>query len=196
MDAVMAMFRRLWTRIRTINVPLAAAALFAAAILHILATLATPHLIPVSGYDRLAANLPENTMQILPAVTPDTQPLPFFAPDARYAACRFDTQRGPINLSAMLPEPGWMLALFSPAGDNFFSSLASPNARPEVSILLVPSADAERQPTGESIAVTAASTLTIPAHQGIALIRAPDRGEAYNQRAMAALERASCGPRE
>lgn len=196
MNAAMVMIRRLWARIGAINVPLTAAALFAAAILHILATLATPHLIPASGYERFAASLPENTMQILPVVAPDAQPLPFFSPDARYAACRFDTRHGPISLSAVLPEPGWMVALFSPAGDNFFSSLASPNARPEVSILLVPSADAQRQPAGDSMAVTAASTLTIPAHEGIALIRAPDRGEAYEQRAIATLGRASCGPRE
>lgn len=188
------MLKRLLARITSINIPLAAAALFAAAILHILATLATPHLIPTSGFGRLAGDLPENTMQILPAVAPDTQPLPFFAPDARYAICRFDTRGGAVSLSAVLPEPGWVLALFSPAGDNFFTSVAAPDRRADVSILLVPGDDtwrlgAQQQP---GIAVTQTATLTIPANEGIALIRAPDRGEAYRARAMAELKRAQC----
>lgn len=191
------MLGRLWTRITSINIPLAAAAIFAAAILHILATLATPSLIPTSGYGRLAGDLPENTMQVLADVTPNTQPLPFFAPDGRYAACRFDTRNGPVNLSAVLPEPGWMLALFSPDGDNFFTSVGSPSRRPDVSILLVAAGDESwrlaASPT--NVAVTQDSVLTISANEGLALIRAPDRGEAYRQRDMAALKRATCRPR-
>ena len=188
------MLRRLWARITSINVPLAAAALFAAAILHILATLATPHLIPTSGYGRLAGDLPENAMQILPAVGPDAQPIPFLSPDARYAICRFDTRDGAVSLSAVLPDPGWVLALFSPEGDNFFTTVASPERRPEVSILLVPGADTWRSGpgTGPAVAVTQETTLTIPANEGIAIIRAPDRGEAYQPRAMAELKRATC----
>lgn len=188
------MLKRLWSRVTSINVPLAAAALFAAAILHILATLATPYLIPSSGYKRLAAGLPANAMQILPPVTPDAQPLPFLSPDARYAICRFDTKNGAVSLSALLPEPGWVLALFSPAGDNFFTSVASPERRPEVSILLVPGDDIWRGSAAPTpgAAVTQEDTLTIPANKGIAVIRAPDRGEAYRPRAMAELKRASC----
>lgn len=189
------MLQRLWARLTSINIPLAAAALFAAAILHILATLATPHVIPTSGYGRLAGELPENTMRILPAVSPEAQPLPFLSPDARYAICRFDTRDGPVSLSAMLPEPGWVLALFSPAGDNFFSSVASPNRRPEVSILIVPTSDTWRQALGAGVAVAKDATLTIPANEGIALVRAPDRGDAYRQRALAELSRANCQPR-
>lgn len=188
-----SMLQRLWARVTSINIPLAAAALFAAAILHILATLATPHLIPTSGYGRLADDLPENKMQILPPVAPDAQPLPFLSPDARYAVCRFDTRDGAVSLSAMLPEPGWVLALFSPAGDNFFTSVASPERRAEVSILLVPGDDTWRSGApGAGAAVTQEDTLTIPANEGIAIIRAPDRGEAYRPRAMAELKRASC----
>lgn len=187
------MLKWLVARITSINIPLAAAALFAAAILHILATLATPHLIPTSGYGRLAGDLPENTMQILPVVAPDAQPLPFMSPDARYAICRFDTRNGVVSLSAVLPEPGWVLALFSPAGDNFFTSVASPERRPDVSILLVPGDDTWRSGVqGVGAAVTQENTLTIPANEGIALIRAPDRGEAYRPRAMAELKRATC----
>jgi uncharacterized membrane protein len=188
------MLTRLWARITSFNVSLAAAALFAAGVLHILATLATPHLIPASGYTQFARELPRNTMQILPPVTADAQPLPFFSSDARYAVCRFDTKDGAVALSALLPEPGWLLALFSPAGDNFFTSVASPTQqRPEVSILLVPGEETWRTGAeGAAAAVTTEATLTIPANKGLAIIRAPDRGDAYSARVLAELKRAKC----
>src|SRR5688572_15789499 len=132
------MLKALWARVTTVNVPLAAAALFASGILHILATLATPHLTPSSGYDRLARALPLNVMNLLPPVAPGKQPTAFMAPDARYAVCRFDTKDGAVLLTAALPEPGWVLSLYSPAGDAFFTSVTSPVRRSDVSILLVP----------------------------------------------------------
>jgi uncharacterized membrane protein len=188
------MIKKLWARVASINVPLVAAALFASAILHILATLATPLLTPSSGYGRLAGHLPENSMQILSAITPDAQPLPFMAPDARYAICRFDTTDGTVALSAVLPEPGWVLSLYSPSGDNFFNSVAGPGRRPEVSVQLVPGVDAWRLGglATTDVAVIRDATLTITANEGIAVIRAPDKGEAYRARAMADLKRARC----
>ena len=185
------MLKRLWARFTSINVSMVAAALFAAAILHILATLATPALTPSSAFGRLASGLPENTMRILPPVSAEAQPLPFLSPDARYAICRFDTRDGTVNVSAILPDPGWTLALFSPEGDNFFTSVASPERRPEVTLLLVPGDDAWRTGTVGQM-TTEGDILTIPANEGLILIRAPDRGEAYNTRAMAELKRASC----
>ena len=188
------MLKRIWARVTSINVPLVFAALFAAAILHIMATLATPLLIPSSGYSRFAKGLEVNSMQILPVVTAEAQPIPFLSPDARYAVCRFDTKNGTVNLSAVLPEPGWILALFSPSGDNFFTSVASPERRPEVSIRLVPGEETWRGSSEMTpgIAVTQEATLTIPANKGLAIIRAPDRGEAYRARSMAELKRANC----
>ncbi len=188
------MLKRLWQRVTSINVPLVAAALFASAILHILATLATPALTPSSGYSRIARDLPTNAMQILPAVTPDAQPIPFFSPDARYAVCRFDTRNGAVSLTAILPDPGWVLSLYSPDGDNFFTSVAGPDRRPNVAILLVPGEETWRSSGGATpnVAVTQDATLTIPAHKGIAIIRAPDRGEAYRTQVLAELKQARC----
>jgi uncharacterized membrane protein len=190
-----AMLKRLLARITNVNIPLAAAALFAGGILHILTTLATPALTPTSGYDRLARDVPLNSMVILPAVAPDTQVLPFMSPDARYAVCRFDTADGAVRLTAVLPEPGWVLALYSPAGDNFFSSVAQPGRRTDVSISLVPGDDTWRT-VSPNPAVQAAQardpTLTIPANSGLAVLRAPDQGDAYRGRALAELKRAKC----
>lgn len=185
------MLKRLWTRITSINVPLAAAAVFASGILHILATLATPMLTPTSAYGRLAGDLPENSMELLPDITPDTQPLPFMSSDARYAMCRFDTTDGAVSITAVLPDPGWVLALYSPAGDNFFTSVAGPGRRPEVSLLIVPGESAWR-PAVQPDANLEGTALTLHANEGLAVLRAPDRGEAYSTRALAELKRAKC----
>ncbi len=184
------MLKWLWSRMRTVNVPLAAAAVFASGILHILATFATPFLTPGSAYGSLAGDLQPNRMQLLADISPDAQPLPYLSSDALYAICRFDSTDGVVNLTARLPDPGWVLALFSPAGDNFFTSVAGPGRRPEVSIRIVPKDSVWSAPsTSESFDATA---LTVRANEGLALIRAPDRGEAYRVRALAALKRAGC----
>ena len=201
------MLKRLWARVININVPLVAAALFASAILHILATLATPLFTPTSAYERLARALPANTMHVLPDVAPGAQPLPFLSSDARYAICHFDTSDGAVSLSAVLPEPGWMLALYSPQGEAFFTSVGTPVRRTEVSLMIVPGEDIWRmgaRPTGLvtgltargtlTTAVTRDSMLTIPANEGIAVLRAPDQGEAYRNRTLAELGRAACRP--
>ncbi len=185
------MLKRLWSRITSINVPLAAAAIFASGILHILATLATPMLTPTSAYGRVAGDLPENTMQLLPEVMPDSQPLPFMSSDARYAMCRFDSTDGVVSISAVLPEAGWVLALYSPAGDNFFTSVAGPGRKPDVSLQIVPGRDAARAGPQPETNVDG-SALTLHASEGLAVLRAPDRGEAYSARALAQLKRATC----
>lgn len=203
------MLRKLWARVTTINVPMVAAALFASAILHILATFATPVLTPSSAYDRLARTLPVNTMQLLPEVAPGAQPLPFLSPDARYAVCHFDTSDGAVMLTAVLPEPGWALQLYTPEGEAFFTSVGMPARRTDVSLLIVPGDDVWRlgaRPTGlatglmgrgsATVAVAQDATLTIPANEGVAVLRAPDQGEAFRNRALAELGRARCSARK
>jgi uncharacterized membrane protein len=189
------MLTRLWSRVTSINLSIVAAALFAGGILHVLTTLATPALTPTSGYEMLARGLPLNNIKVLAPISPETQVLPFMSPDALYAACRFDTADGEVRITAVLPEPGWMLALYSPAGDNFFTSVAPPGRRTDVSISLVPGDDTWRAVNPNPVAQAAVSadpTLTIPANSGIALLRAPDQGDSYRARALAELKRARC----
>lgn len=178
-----------------INLRPVAAAFCAVAILHIVATLAAPELAPSRAYELLSRELPLNSMQIMPPVTPSAQRLPFMAPDARYALCRFDTKDGAVSLTATLPGPGWVVALYSTEGDNFFTSVAQPGRRTEVSLLLVPSDERFRGLTPEAKGATSGPEqpmLTVPAQTGVALIRAPEQGQAYRARNLAELKRARC----
>jgi uncharacterized membrane protein len=170
-----------------INLRLAAAAFCAVAILHIAATLAAPELAPSRAYELISRELPLNAMQILPPVTPSVQRLPFMAP--------FDTKDGAVALTASLPGPGWVVALYSTAGDNFFTSVAQPGRRTDVSLLLVPSDERFRGLTPEAKGATSSPEqpmLTVPAQTGVALVRAPEQGQAYRARNLAELKRARC----
>jgi uncharacterized membrane protein len=175
-----------------------AAALFAVGILHIVVTLAAPELVISPAYDRLAQALPVNQMQILPPVTPAAQPLPFIAPDARYALCRFDATDGAVAITASLPGPGWMLALYSAEGENFFASVAQPGRQTDVSLLLIPSDErfTGLTPEARGQSPSPETTLTVPAQRGLAVVRAPNQGQAYNDRNLAQLKRAHCAFRK
>ena len=69
---------------------------------------------------------------------------------------------------------------------------------PDVSLLLVPFDERFRGAAGETAPSSAPTadnrdpTLTVPARKGIAIIRAPEQGEAYRVRNLAELKRARC----
>lgn len=174
-----------------------ALALFAVLILHILATLAAPRLAPSTAYSRLADLLPVNSMQILPPIAPGAQPLPFMGPDSRYAMCRFDSTKGPVQISAILPGAGWSLSLFTDKGDSLYTSVAQPGRRTEISLVLVTSDEkfAGLTPEAAGLSVKEDRSLSLPAKRGIAILRAPDQGLAYKALNEVELKRSLCGVR-
>jgi uncharacterized membrane protein len=172
-------------------------AVVAAAILHILATLAAPQLSGVSPFARLTPIAPLHKFEVLGTVTPQAQPLPFLAPDMRYAVCRFDTSKGPVAVSANLPGRGWMLSLYTTQGDNFFTAVGQDAQATDLNILLTPTADRflglTPEARGKASEVTNALTLTTG--RGMAVLRAPDRGIAYRAQTEATMKRATCTAR-
>ena len=176
----------------------AAAALCAIGVLHIAATLATPHLAPAQAYDRLLRGVALHTMTILPPVTPATQKVPFMPADALYAICPFDTRKGPVAVTTSLLSPGWTLALYSPEGENFYVAVAQPGRPTDVSLLLVAADDrfTGLTPQANGLSPRDASQLKVPADRGFVLLRAPDQGQAYRQQNLAALKTARCAPQK
>lgn len=182
--------------LRRIELRAVLAALAAAAILHICATLAAPYLATAPAYSRLAAALPLNVMKLMPPVTRAAQPLPYLAPDARYAMCRFDTSKSPVIVNAVLPGVGWSLAVYTATGDNIYAATGLANQETNAAIRLMPSGDRFMGLTPESrgLAPAVRQELSIAARQGVVIVRAPDRGLAYQGMTETALATASCAP--
>ena len=170
-------------------------AVLTAGIIHILATLAAPRLSGSTPYARLAPSTPVmHKFEVLPPVTPQTQPLPFMAPDVRYAMCRYDTAKGPVTVSAKLPGRGWTLSLYTPEGDNFYTAAGQEGQMHDIALQLTPIADRflGLTPEARGKVSEATSTLSIAAGRGLAVLRGPDRGIAYRGDTESILKSATC----
>lgn len=186
---------RILAFIKALNWRLGTGALLAASILHILATLAAPATTGISVYRRLAAALPANSMRTLPPITREKQPLPFMSPDVRYAMCRFDSSAGAVTISADLPDIGWTLSIYAKNGDSLYATAAVPERSTHVELTIVRSLDhfTGLTPEARGIAQQGAPTITLTARDGLAVLRAPDKGFAYSAETEAILARAICG---
>ncbi len=185
-------------RLKHANWQLIIAAPIAAGILHICATLAAPYLTAASAYSRLAPALPVNKMQVLHDIAPGTEPLPFLSPDARYAMCRFDASNGPVSISATLPpDPGWMLAVITPQGDNVYAAASAPGRETPITLVLVPSENhfLGVTPEARGVAGDRQPPVAVAATRGIVVIRGPDKGLAYRAEAQRNMKRATCSGR-
>jgi uncharacterized membrane protein len=181
--------------IREVKWRTAVGALLLGGIIHISATLALPHLGPGTAFARLSGMLPINQMVVLPAFAPGRQPLPFLAPDALYAMCRYDLSSDSLNVTVMLADAAWTLSLHTPQGDNFYVMPAQAQHRAEVSLTLVPGIDRLGEFVATPRRVTAQETqIPSPSWQGLVVVRAPMRGLAWRAETEAALARAACTP--
>jgi uncharacterized membrane protein len=134
-----------------------------------------PHLATDNAVQKLLADLPANRMRVLPPTSPASQALPFMSPDMRYAVCRFDVAGGPVTISAQLPDKGWSLALYTrPAVE-----------RAALGFLHL----------GRAAADARASEIAVPQAEGLVVVRASLRGQAYANEVEAQLSRANCGLR-
>ncbi len=175
---------------------LAAIAVVLAGIVHICATFAMPALTGSRTLRQFLATLPENRLDVLAPMSPANQPLRFMSPEARYAVCRYDTSAGPVAVTVSLPDTGWVLALYSPEGDNIYHVTGTNARRLTLSLLLVPpSEQAIGSPAEASAATPAAGPVTVATRRGLLLVRAPERGIAYRHETEAELRKSRCAPR-
>jgi uncharacterized membrane protein len=176
-----------WVSWRTV-----AAGVLLGGIVHICATFASSLSATGQAYRLLAERLPVNSMVVLPLQAPGRQILPFLPPDMLYAMCRFDLSRGPVAVSAAVPDAGWALSLHTPEGGNFYVLPGQRQRATEVSFLVVSSApDAQPIPRREA---GAESQIASPANEGLVILRGPLRGLAWAAETEAVLQRATCRP--
>lgn len=170
-------------------------ALLLGGIIHILATMAVPLVSSGHAFTRLHASLPLNRMVVLPPPAPGKQPLPFLAPDALYAMCRYDISVDLLSVTTPMAEAGWTLSLHTPQGDNFYVMPAQETRRGTVSLTVVPSVERLSEFAATPRRVSPQETqVASPSWEGLVVVRAPLKGLAWRAETEAALRRASCTP--
>lgn len=166
-----------------------------AGLIHIVAVLMLPSLAPKNAQARLAALGPANTMIEIPPAGPGRQVMPMMAPDVRYAFCRFDLTAGPVRLKAVVPDELWLIALYTPEGDNFYSVVGADMRRAQLE-LVITSPDQTVEEAGVDAPEGSENVIVVnsPANEGVALIRAPLAGPSRASYAERALKATTCGP--
>ena len=166
-----------------------------AGLIHVVAVLMLPSLAPRNAQARLAELGPANTMIELPAASPGRQVMPMMAPDVRYAFCRFDLADGPVRLKAAVPDELWLIALYTPEGENFYSVVGADMKRAEIDLIIL-AADQTVEEAGVDAPEWSDEVIVVnaPIVEGIALIRAPLAGPSRASQAERALSATSCGP--
>ncbi len=168
-----------------------AAAVLTGGIVHICATFAAPWLGSGNAFQKLSETLPLNTMIVLPPSAPGRQILPFTPPDALYAMCRYELTAGPVNVTAVVADTGWVLSLHTPQGDTFYVMPRQLLRRDEVSFLVVPVGHNEHGRTPKVVSPTDTQVAS-PTTEGLIVLRAPLKGIAWQAETEAALRRSSC----
>jgi uncharacterized membrane protein len=166
-----------------------------AGLIHIMAVLSLPMLAPRNAHARLAELGPANTMVELPPATPGRQVMPMMAPDVRYAFCRFDLANGPVRVKATIADELWLIALYTPEGENFYSVVGADMKRPEID-LVIAGADQTVEEAGVDAPETSDNVIVVnsPVTEGIALIRAPLAGPSRANQVERALRSTACSP--
>ena len=166
----------------------------AAGIVHLIATFMAMADIRGSAYSRLSPALPLNVMQVLQPIGADHQPLPFLSADARYAMCRFSASQGPVDVTALLPDRGWTLGVYNPDGTTAYFAAGSANRATMVSVTLVAGDDrfVGLSPQALGKAADTAPKLSVAAREGLIVVRAPDRGQAFREQDQMVLAKSVC----
>jgi uncharacterized membrane protein len=172
-------------------------ALLAGGVIHIATTFAITALGSGSAWRTLRPVLPANAFVVMPPQVPGAQVLPFLTPDMLYAFCRFDLKGGGVEISAQLPEAGWSLALYTRQGDNFYATPGVRDRPIPVNFVLVPASDRLLDLTpGRRKSDVDVAHVTSPDGEGLAVIRAPLKGIAFEPVVQAQLKAATCRARK
>lgn len=172
-----------------------ALALVLAGLIHVVAVLTLPMLAPRDAHARLTALGPANTMIQVPAPAPGQQVMPMMAPDVRYALCRYDLSKGPVRLRARIANELWLIAFYTPLGENFYAVVGADMKQPEVDLIIATSDQTiEEVGVDSPEAFDKVFVVNSPVTEGIALIRAPLAGRSRSAEAEQALKATHCGP--
>jgi uncharacterized membrane protein len=165
-----------------------------AGLIHIAAVLTLPMLAPRDAHARLAALGPANKMIQLPLPAPGRQVMPLMAPDVRYAICRYDLSKGPVRLKARIADGNWLIAFYTPLGENYYTVVGGDLKRPDVDLIVAMSDQTVAEVGVDSPeAFDNVVVVNSPVEEGIALVRVPLTGQSRSVEAERALKATYCG---
>lgn len=170
-------------------------AIIAAGIVHIGMTFAWPVMFSTNVVAQLMTAVPPNMMRVLPPTTPKSQVIAFQGPDLRYAVCRFDVSEAAYVVRAVLPEAGWTFSVHNRAGDSVYVVTGQDQRRTDIAVLLLPPGDRFVGILPEARLAAGLAQVAMPTSDGVVLIRAPNKGTAYQAEVTAELSKASCTPK-
>ncbi len=166
-----------------------------AGIVHLSTILLLPRLAPHTPYARLAAQVPDNTLALLPPIEAGHEILPFEDPATALAACPYDITRGPLRLRGQLaPDAPVLLSFHGRYGQTFYAMTDRSALRGRVDVVVATRDqldDIEANDADDELPQEL--RLLSPARQGFILLRAlaerPSlRGEARDRLASLTCE--------
>ena len=166
-----------------------------AGLIHIAAVLALPGLAPKNAWARLVPLGPTNTLIQMPPLIPGKEAMPMMAPDVRYAFCHFDLAKGPVRLKGTVPNDLWMIALYTPEGENFYT-VPGADVKSAQLDLVIATGDQTVAEAGVDAPEDADELFVVksPGQEGIAIIRAPLASPSRAASAEDALKATTCSP--
>ena len=155
-----------------------------ALIVHISAVLAIPFLTENGALKRLHNFTDVNQIRVLGVMEPSNQLWAFHVPDMRFAVCRFDVTRGPVQIDFVLLRGYWSVALYDETGKNYYAADGYDLLRERSRLLLL---------GPEHIVIDQdALPITVPSPTGLMLLRAPLDHDLQSGLVMDALNKAKC----
>ncbi|MEL6289991.1 MAG: DUF1254 domain-containing protein [Pseudomonadota bacterium] len=186
-----------WRSLIRIRLVTIVAGLIFGSIIHIVAIFSLPYVSEGNAWIRIGEKLQANTLRSIPLASADAQILPFTAPDAYYAFCRFDLTSGPVALSLPEIEPFWTVSLYDRMSQNFYVIAGRDVKRATLDLIL-------NRPRLENEDVDPAATSTraksdvitvrVPDREGLAVVRAPITGVANAVDTARRFDNIRCAP--
>ncbi|GJM01773.1 MAG: DUF1254 domain-containing protein [Rhodomicrobium sp.] len=153
-------------------------------VVHISAVLAIPYLSENDAYKRLYAFTEVNQMKVVEKITPENQLWTFHPPDMKFAVCRYDLTKAPVQVDFVLLRGYWSVALYDDEGRNFYAADGFDLRRERSSLLLLGPDDIK---TDED-----ALPISVPTMSGILVLRAPVDNQVMAPLVDKALSKAKC----
>jgi uncharacterized membrane protein len=163
-------------------------------LVHLVTIMTLPRTASRDAYARLAALVPVNGFEVLPAPSPDSSVLPFMDPAFATAVCRYDLTEGPVKLLVPVNQSYTSVTFYTNFDTAYYAINDRAAGRRSIELDLMTTKQREALPGDED--VTSADRLIVesPSLTGLIVARALSPEPSLMAAATAALRTAQCRP--